>query len=159
MRDLWNFSFFGRRDVSPTYSELCRYVSGSWAKHQVSFPVILLKKIVCFGHCGNVLARCDSIFPLLRCQGVRNKTCTQLSLSQILFQNPKDHSLGDVSRFCYHSWCDSTVIFDQLSNSSNVYLSLSRFWTATSLVIYQPLPSRNREYHLKAFDRFRASFP
>jgi hypothetical protein len=40
------------------------------------------------------LARCDSIFPLFRCQAVSNKTCTQLSLSHILFQNPKNCSLG-----------------------------------------------------------------
>jgi hypothetical protein len=40
-----------------------------------------VKKIfICIGHRDNVLARCDSIFPLLRCQGVWNKTCTQLSL-------------------------------------------------------------------------------
>ena len=45
MRDLWNFSFFGRGNVSPTHSELCRFVSGPMAKHQVSSPVtILLKK-------------------------------------------------------------------------------------------------------------------
>jgi len=61
------------------------------------------KSFVCIGHCENVLARCDSIFPLLRCQGVWNKTCTQLSLSQILSQNLKNYSLGDVQRFCYHS--------------------------------------------------------
>jgi len=138
MRDLWNFSFFGRGDVSPTHSELCRFDSGSQAKHQVSPPLtILLKIIVCIGHRDNVLARCDSIFPLLRCQGVWNKTCTQLSLSQ----NPKNYSLGDVQRFCYHSRCDSTANFDQLSNSSNVYLISSRFWTATSLVIFYQLPS------------------
>jgi hypothetical protein len=29
MQGLWNFSFFGRGDVSPTGSELCRFVSGS----------------------------------------------------------------------------------------------------------------------------------
>jgi len=67
------------------------------------FLIILLKKIVCIGHCDNVLARCDSIFPLLRGQGVWNKTCTQLSLSQILFQNSKNYTLGDAQRFCYHS--------------------------------------------------------
>ena len=78
-----------------------------------------------------------TIYPLLRCQGVWNKTCTQLSLSQIFFQNPKNDSLGDVQRFCYHSWCDSTVIFYHISTSSNVYRSSSRFWRATSLVIYQ----------------------
>jgi hypothetical protein len=87
------------------------------------------------------LARCDSIFPLHRRQAVWNKTCRQLSLSQILFQNPKNYSLGDVQRLCYHSWYDSTVIFDQISNSSNVYLSSSRFWMANSLVIFYQLPS------------------
>jgi hypothetical protein len=39
---------------------------------------------------------------LLKCQGVWNKTCTQLSLSQILIQNPKNYSLWDVQRFCYN---------------------------------------------------------
>jgi hypothetical protein len=101
-----------------------------------------VKKIfACIGHCDNVLARSDSIFPLPRCQGVSNKTCTQLSLSQILFQNPKNYSLGDVQRFCCHSWCNLMVIFDQMSNSSNVYLSASQFWTDTSLVIFYELPS------------------
>jgi len=100
-----------------------------------------VKKKFCIGHDDNALARCYSIFPSLRCQEVWNKTCTQLSLSQIPFQNPKNYTLGDVQRFCYHSWCDSTAIFDQISNSSNVYLNLSRFWTATSLVTFYQLPS------------------
>jgi len=113
---------------------------------------------VYISHCNNVLARCDLIFPLLRCQGVWNKTCTQLSLSQILFQNPKNHSLGDVQRFCYHFLCNLMVIFDQICNSSNVYLSLSRFEMATSLVIFYQLPSVSK-YHLKTFDPFTASFP
>jgi hypothetical protein len=64
------------------------------------------KIFVCISHCDYVLASCDLIFPLLSCQGVWNKTCTQLFLSQILFQNPKNYSLGDVQRFCYHSLCD-----------------------------------------------------
>jgi hypothetical protein len=47
MRDFWNFSFFGRGDVSPAHSELCRFVSGSQAKHQVlSLVIILLKKFL-----------------------------------------------------------------------------------------------------------------
>jgi len=69
------------------------------------------KNLVCIDHRVNVLARCDSIFPLLRCQAEWNKTCTQLSLSQILLQKPKNYNFGDVQRFCYHSWCDSAVIF------------------------------------------------
>jgi hypothetical protein len=72
---------------------------------------------------------------------VWNKTRTQLFLSQILFQNANNCSLGNVQRFCYRSLCDLTVIFDQISNSSNVYLSSSRFWTVTSLVIFYQLPS------------------
>jgi hypothetical protein len=83
-----------------------------------------------------VLARFDSNFLLLLCQGAWNKTCTQLSVSQILSYDPQNYGLGNVQRFFYDCWCDLTVIFDQISNSSNVYLSSSRFWTATSLVIF-----------------------
>jgi len=61
------------------------------------------KKFVCIGHRDNGLARCDSLFPLLRCQGVWNKMCTQLSPSIILFQNHMNYSVVDVQRFCYHS--------------------------------------------------------
>jgi len=107
----------------------------------ISHNNFVKKNFIYICHHDNVLARSDSMFPLLRCQGVWNKTCTQLSLSQILFQNPKNHSLGDVQRLCYRSWCDLMVIFDQISNSSNVYLSLSWFWTATSLIIFYQLPS------------------
>ena len=44
MWDIWNFSFFGRGDFSPTHSELCCFVLGSQAKHQVSYPAIILLK-------------------------------------------------------------------------------------------------------------------
>jgi len=62
-----------------------------------------VKIFVCLGHRNNVLARYNSIFPLLRCQEVWNKTDTQLSLSEILFQNPINYSFGDVQRFCYQA--------------------------------------------------------
>jgi hypothetical protein len=42
MRDIWNFIFLGRGDVSPTHSQLCRFLSRSQVKHQVSSPVILV---------------------------------------------------------------------------------------------------------------------
>ena len=142
MRDLWNFSFFSRGDFSSTHSELslCFRVIGK-IPGLISSNNFVKKIFVCSGHHDNVLARCDSIFPLLGCQGVWNRTCTQLSLFQILSQSPKNYSFGDVQRFCCHSWCDSTVIFDQISNSGNVYLSSSRFWMATSLVVFYQLPS------------------
>jgi hypothetical protein len=72
---------------------------------------------------------------------VWNKTCTQLCFSQILFQNRKNYSLGDVKSFCYHSRWDLLVIFDQISNSISVYLSLIRCWMATYLIIIYQLPS------------------
>ena len=118
------------------------------------------KMFVCIGHRDNVLAKCDLIFPLLRCQGVWNKTCTWLSLSQILFQNPKNYTLRDVQRFCYHSWCDLTVIFDQISNIAmftSVQVSFGQPPLLSSPI--SSLPSGNQEYHLKTFDWLRASFP
>ena len=78
---------------------LCFGVIGK-TPHLISCDNFVKKTFVCIGHPNNVLARCDSIFPLLRCQGEWNKTCTQLSLSQILFHNPKNYSFGDVQRFC-----------------------------------------------------------
>jgi hypothetical protein len=77
-----------------------------------------------------------------------------------LFQNPKNYSLGDVQRFCYHSWCISTVIFDQISNSSNVSSVRVDFGRpALSSSSTSSLRSRNLEYHVNTFHRFRASFP
>ena len=169
MRDFWNFSFFGHGVFSPTHSthsQTCRFVSESYAKTpglvqfvnkfvnklsnlttctaQIqSWPGLVFRNNFFFfiGHRNNVFARCDSIFPLLRCQGVWNKTCTQLSLSPNPVSESEELQSWDVQRFCYHSWCNSTVIFGQISNSSNVYLSSSRFWTTTSLVIFYQLPS------------------
>ena len=81
---------------------LCLGVTGK-TSGLISHNNFVKKIFVCISHHNNVLARCDSIFPLLRCQGAWNKTCKQLSLSQILFQNLKNYSLGNVQRFCYHS--------------------------------------------------------
>ena len=112
MWDLRNFSFFGQGDISPTHSELCRFVLGSQAKHQVSSPVLILLKKVLSAFAIMIMSwQYDSIFPLLRCQGVRSKMYTQLSLSQILFQNPELQSWGCskillsfLMRFDSHFW-------------------------------------------------------
>ena len=42
--DFWKRSFFGHGECSPTHSELWRCVSGSYAKHQLSSPVIILSR-------------------------------------------------------------------------------------------------------------------
>jgi hypothetical protein len=65
---------------------------------------------VCIGQRDNVLATRDSIFPSLRCQGVWKKTCTQLSLSQILFQNLKKTTVLGVFK-------DFAIILDAIRPS------------------------------------------
>ena len=95
-----------------------------------------------------------TVLPLLRCQGVCNKTCTQLSLPQILFQNPKNYNFEDVQRFCYHSWCDSTVILNKSATAAmftSFRVDFGRPPLSSSST--SSLPSWNREYHLKWFDR------
>ena len=77
-----------------THSEICRFVLGSWQSTRSRLPNNFVKKIfVCIGHCDNVLGRCVSIFPSLRCQGVWNKTCTQLSFPN-LSESEELQSLG-----------------------------------------------------------------
>jgi hypothetical protein len=80
-------------------------------------------------------------------------------LSQILFQNPKNYSLGDVHRFCYHSWCDSTVIFDQISIIMFTTVRVDFGQPPLLSSSTGPLPPRNWECHLITFDRLRASIP
>ena len=93
------------------------------------------------------------------CSGVKEcgtKRAHNFLFPKSFFQNPKNYSLGDVQRFYYHSWCDSTVMLDQISNSSNrVDFGRPPFPSSST----SSLPSRYREYHLQTFDRFRASVP
>jgi len=82
-----------------------------------------------------------------------------LSHSQILFHSPNSYSLGNVQRFCCHSWWNSTFLC-HISNNNNVSLSSSLFWTNTFLVIFYHLPSFSRSrIPPKMFDRFIVSFP
>jgi hypothetical protein len=170
MRDLWNFSFFGRGDVSATHSELSRFISGSQAKHQVSSPVIILlkKKIVCLGHHDNVLARCDSIFPTdhmwsFLCSGV--KECGTKRAHNFFF--PKS-SFRIRRTTVFGKFKDSTFILDAIRRSFLTKSATAAMFTSVRVDFGRPplsssstssLPSRNREYHLKTFDRFRASCP
>ena len=95
---------------------------------------------VCIGYRNNALASCDSIFHLLRCQGVWNDTCTQLLFSKILFQNPKNYSLWGCLKILLSFLLRFDGYFYQTSSKSNVYLSSGRFWTTTSLAIFYELP-------------------
>ena len=161
MRDVWNFSFFGRGDVSPTPSEICRYAGGSQAKHQVSFPVIiLLKKIVCFGHRDNVLAKCDSIFPLSNVKECGAKRAHNFLFPKSSFKIRRATALGVFK--------DSAIILGAIRRSFLTKSTTAAMFTSVrvdfgrtplSSSSTSSLPSRNREYYLKTFDRFRALFP
>jgi hypothetical protein len=111
------------------------------------------KNFVCISHHDNDLARCDSIFPMLRCQGVWNKISIQLSLSQILFQNPKNYSLGDVQRFCYHSWCNFWHPFLTKSATAAMFTSVQVNFGRPPLSSSSTnsLPPQNWEYNLETF--------
>ena len=113
-----------------------------------------VKKSVCIGHRDNVLARCDSIFPLFRCQvhttffpksSFRIRTTTVLGMLK-----------------------DSTIILDAIRRSFLTKSATAAMFTSVRVDFGRPslsssstssLPSRNREYHLKTFDRVRFSFP
>jgi hypothetical protein len=78
------------------------------------------------------------------CSGVKQcgtKRAHNFLFPKSSFRIRRTTVLGMLQDSVYHSWCDSTVICDQIGNSSNVYLSSSRFWTAISLVILYQLPS------------------
>ena len=85
---------------------------------------------------------------------------TQLSLSQILFQNLKNYSFGDVK--------DSAIILDAIRQSFFTKSATAAMFTLVRVDFGCPplsssstssLPSQNREYQPKTFDQFRASFP
>ena len=101
------------------------------------------KNFVCIGHCDNVLVRCDSIFPLLRGQGVRNKTCTQLSVRNSLSQSKELQSWGCskillsfLMQFDCHFWPNQQQqqCLHQFKSIMNGHLSSST----------SSLPSQNR---------------
>jgi hypothetical protein len=86
---------------------------------------------------------CALAIAIMSWQGVTGSTPARVSRSMVQnvhttfsFPNPLSESeelqsWGCSKIFWYHSWCDSTVIFDQTSNSSNV----DRFWAVNSLIV------------------------
>ena len=145
MQDLWNFSFFGWGAVSPTHSELCCFVTGSEAKHQVSSPVIILlkKMFVYIGHRDNVLAKCDSIFPLIRCHTT--------FFPKSSFRIWRTTVLGKFK--------DSAIILDAIRRSILTKSATAAMFTSVRVNFGWPslsssptssLPSQNWEYHLKS---------
>jgi len=119
-----------------------------------------VKKIVCFGQRDNVLARCDSNFPLLRCQAVWKKRAHNFLCPKSSFRIRRTTVLGKFK--------DSDIILDAIRLSFLTNSATAAMLTSVRVDFGRPPlsssstsshPSRNREYNLKTFDRFRASFP
>ena len=149
MRDLWYFSFFDPGDVSPTHSELCRFVSGSQTKHQVSSPVIiLLKKSL------HRPSRCLGKMWLDLCSGV--KECVTKRTHNFLF--PK--SFFRIRRTTIlRMFKDSAIILYAIWRQFFTKSATAAIFTSFRVDFGRPtssssstsfLPSRNREYHLKS---------
>jgi hypothetical protein len=95
--------------------------------------------VVCIGH-RDSFGKMWLYLPFAQVsRSVEQKVHTAFSFPNPLSES-KELQFWDVQRYCYHSWCNSMVIFDQSTNSS-VYHSSGRFWMATSLVIFYQLPS------------------
>jgi len=86
-RDLWNFSYFGRGDVSQTNSELSRFVSLSKANHQASNPVIIVLKGILSASVIAIIS-CQDVTRSYLCSGVKDcgtKLAHTFLFPQILF--------------------------------------------------------------------------
>ena len=162
MWDLWNFSFFGRGDVSPTHSELCRFVSGLKAKHQVSSPVIILLQKILSASAIAIMSWQDVTRSFL-CSDV--KECGTKRAHNFLV--PKSSSrmrrTTDLGIFK-----DSAIILYAFRRSFLTRSATAAMFTSILVDFGRPplslsstscLSSRNKGYHLKTFDRFRSSFP
>ena len=163
MRDLWNFSFFGRGYVSPTHSEIWCFASGSYTKHQVfSSPVnILLKK--CLPASAIAIMSWQDATRFSRCSGVKEcetKRAYNFLFLQSSFRVRRTTVLGMLK--------DSAIILDAFRRSFSTKSTTAATFTpvrvdfgrlSLSASSTRSLPSRNQEHRLKTSDRFRVSFP
>ena len=87
--------------------------------------------------------------------------CTQLSLSQILFHITQRTTVLGMFK-------DSTITLDANRRSFLTKSATAAMFTSVRVDLGRPplsssstssLQARSREYHLKSFDRVRASFP
>ena len=147
MRDLWNFSFFGRGNVSPIHSELLSL--GFWVTGETSGLISrnnFVKKFdvtrssLCSGvkECGIKRAR-FFLFP---------KSSFRIRRTTVLVMFKDSVNMLDATRQSFLTKSATTAMF------TSVPVDFGRqplSYSSTSL------PSRNREYHLKTFDRYRVS--
>jgi hypothetical protein len=162
MRDLWNFSFFDRGDFSPTHSELCRFVSGSQAKHQVSSPVIIVLKIF-LSALANAIISWHNVTRSPLCSGVKErgiKRGNNFLFPTSSFRIRRTTVLGKFKDSAIILYAIRRSFFTKSATAAmftSVRVDFGRSPLSSSSI--SSLQSRNREYHLKTFYRFTATFP
>ena len=148
IRDLWNFSFFGPGDVSPTQSEHCRFVSRSQAKHQVFSPVKLLLKTFMFAS-AFVIMSCQDVTRSSLCSGV--KECGAKHAHNFLF--PKS-SFKIRRTTVLGMFKDSGIILDAIRRPFLTKSATGAMFASVRVDFGRPpfsssstnsLPSRNRD--------------
>ena len=143
MRDLWNFSFFGRRDVPPTHWELCRFFAESQSKQQVSPPVkILLKKNLSAS--AIAIMSWQDVTRSSLCSGVKEsgtKRAHNFLFPKSSFRIRRNTVLGIFTDYIFILYAIRRSILTKSATAAIFYLTSSRFWMATSLVIFYQLPS------------------
>jgi hypothetical protein len=142
----------------PNHSELCRFVSGSQTKHQVSsHAIVLLKIFVCIGNRYNIL---KDVIQSSLCSGVKEcetKRAHNFVFSKSSFRIPRATVLG--------MFKDCAIILDTIRWSLLNKSATAAIFTSVRvdldgrLSYLLPAPFRlDREYHLKTLDLFTAIF-
>ena len=121
--------------------------------------IILTQNFVFIGHRDYVFARCDSIFPLLRCKECGTQSAHKFLLNKSSFRIRRPTAFG-MSK-------DSAIILDAIRRSFVRKSATAAMFTSVRIDFGRPLrsscasslPSRNPENYRNTFDRIRATCP
>ena len=133
--DFWKRSFFGHGECSSTHSELCRFVSGSYAKHQLSSPVItlsgkVLSLLIMFNRTWHATTHSSIFFRVSACG-------TNLEHSFRFFRSSFKIRRTPVFRMLNVSGINRGITFQ----SSLTILSMAAMLSSVRLVVGRPLCS------------------
>ncbi len=114
--DFWNRNFLEGGVFGPHYLELWRFVSGSYAKHQLSSPVIVESKKfgVAFDLFNKVISVIKALFSLFGCQCMRHKPRAEFPFLQIFWENLLHDSFRYSRPFCYESTRRPTIFLQNI---------------------------------------------
>jgi len=162
MPDLCNFRFFDRGDVSPTHSELCRFVSVIGKTPGLISRNNFVKKKFLYASANTIISWQDVTRSSL-CSGVKecrtklpqyyliSKSSFRIRRTAVLEMFKASAIILNANRWSFLTRWATAAMFTSFQVDFG-WPSLSSSYTSSLL-------SRNREYHLKTFDRFTASFP